>query len=341
MRVNWLLILVLIPVSLSAVPKLDINQFIGDTLIIPLPVDSIPVSTALRLQITDDRPLPGRILGIQQTKKWKYIPLDQYLVLNQSLDMTLTKYLLRDAVDFHGNLYLKNLTLWYDGKPAFHKGRKLNCYTILEDSTGQVVGDWMWEETLKPKKKQKDEEVIATLMDRWLTKQVSAISKRDFHSQIYPYLYRRQLLNWWDLILIPDGLIINAHLTLDFPPDQQKTWIRGSPGIYYRRSKNHESIAIGGMDQLWYARINAHFIRRLDTALRFGFNNFESSKYKHLDFWNIFMLNFGTSLTFEYRSVYLKGFYGGVGLYAGINLLPTVIKLVDPGILITAGVVIP
>jgi len=341
MRINWLLILAIIPVSLSAAPKLDINQFIGDTLIIPLPVDSIPVSSALRLQITDDRPLSDRILGIQQTKKWKYIPIDQYLLLNQSLDKTMTKYLQRDSIDFNGNLYLKNLTLWYDSKPAFHKGRKLNCYTILEDSTGRVVSDWMWEEILKPKKKQKDEEIIAALMDRWLRKQVNAISECSFHPQIYPYLYRRQLLNWWDLIMIADGLIINAHLTLDFPPDQQKSWIRGSPGIYYRHSKNHESIAIGGMDQLWYARINEHFVWRLDTALRFGFNNFESSKYEHLDFWNIFMLNYGTSLTVEYRPVYLKGLFGGIGLYAGINLLPTVIKLVEPGILVTAGVVLP
>jgi hypothetical protein len=341
MRINWLLVLTIISVGLAAAPKLDINQFIGDTLIIPTPVDSIAASSDLQLQITDDRSQPGKIIGIQQIRKWKYIPIDQYLLLNQSLGTTLTKYLRRDAVDFCGNLYLKNLTLWYDGKPALHKGRKLNCYTILEDSTGKVIGDWMWEETLKPKKKQKDEEAIATLVDRWLAKQVDAISECSYHPQIYPYLYRRQLLTWGDLILIPDGLIINAHLTLDFPPDQQKSWIRGSPGIYYRRSKNHESIAIGGMDQLWYTRINAHFIRRIDTALRFGFNNFESSKYQHLDFWNIFMLNYGTSLTFEYRSVYLKGLFGGIGVYAEINLLPTVIKIVDPGILITAGVGLP
>lgn len=327
--------------KLVAALKFDINEFIADSLIVSLPVDSLHRHQKLQLKISDDRDLPGRIIGIRTSKKWHYIPVDQYILLQSDLAAVLQTYFQRDSVDFSGTLYIKNLHHWNDDKPLFNKGRKLNAYTVLEDSSGTLLGDWIWEYTLKPKKKQKTEIVIGALMDRWLTEQVTAIQSQNFHRNIYPYLFRRQLMNWWDFVILKDGFIVNAHLTLDFPADQQASWVRGASGIFYRKARYHQSIAIGGKDQHWYARMNKHFIRRLNITGRFGFNNFDSAKYDYLDFWNVFLVNFSVNAAIEYRPVYLKGLFFGIGLHGSVNLLPEVIDRFEPGLLLTTGIIIP
>jgi len=334
-------LLLMLPGRLQAFPKFDINEFIADIVTVSLPVDSFKVDRQLKFKIIDDRSIPGPILGIQTSKKWKYIPVDQYIVIQNELGSTLGHYFLRDSVDMNGSLYIKNLYHWYDGSPALSKGRKLNAYTVLEDSSGNIVSDWIWEFTLKPAKKEKSEFVIGKLMDLWLTEQVKSVQNTDFHQNIYPYLYRRQFMNWWDLIILRDGYILNGHLTLDFPADQQESWVRGSPGIFYRKGRHHQSIAFGGKDQQWYTRLNQNLVRRINVSYRFGFNNFDPDKYEHLDVWNVLLVNFSANASIEYRPIYLKGLFLGLGLHASINVLPEVIDRVEPGILFTVGIILP
>ncbi len=325
----------------TAGQEVNLSRFVSDTLKIQLSVDSLTYKREAGLTIIDSRDLPGDLIGIQQVKRWRYIPVDQYIVLHEPLINTLKKYYLKDSCDFKGTLDIKNLTLWKDKKPVFSKGRKLNCYTILIDSSGNAISDWMWEFTVKKKRKQKDADVIAELIDQLMSKQIDAIKQKKFHHKLYPYFYRRQLINWYDLIFLKDGMIIIGHLTLDFPPDQMKKYVRGSPGIYYRKSSFHESIAIGGMDQHWYSRINKNFSKSVSFSYRFGFNNFNSDKFSHLDFWNIFLINIGLSASIEYRPVYHRGIFLGIGLYGSINVLPDVISRFEPGLLFTSGVLLP
>jgi len=321
--------------------KFDVNEFIADTLTITLPIDTLIIDSTTLLKVVDSRPAPGALIGIQNTKKWKYIPVDQYLVLEKDLAQSLIDYSRRQPTDWNGTLYIKSLVHWWDGSPFLDKGRKLNAYTLLADSNGQVVGDWLWEYTLKPAKKQPDSVAIALLMDRWLIEQAEAVRQPNFRRGIYPYLYRRQMMVWTDFILLPDGYIVNAHLTLDFPAAQEKRWIRGSPGIFYRRGRWHQSIAVGGQDQQWYARLNDNLVRRLNVALRIGVNNFDSDKYAHMDFWNLMLVNISANAVIEYRPVYLKGFFAGIGLHTSINILPDVIDRVEPGLLLSGGFILP
>ncbi|MCF6239225.1 MAG: hypothetical protein L3J79_10550, partial [Candidatus Marinimicrobia bacterium] len=138
-----------------------------------------------------------------------------------------------------------------------------------------------------------------------------------------------------------DGYAINAHVTLDFPPDQKSGWQRGSPGLFYRRSNLHESIALGGKDRQWYHRISQNWISKYSGTFRFGFNNFEGSHFQHLDYWNLIYLNVSSQASIEFRPVYHKGLYGGIGVYAGYSFLPDVIPQAEIGFLLSMGVLLP
>lgn len=79
-----------------------ISDFIADTLFIHLPVDSLLLAIDTPYKIVDNRKLPDNILGIQQIKKWKYIPVDQYIAINKPLSDVLQRYMMRDSISFDG-----------------------------------------------------------------------------------------------------------------------------------------------------------------------------------------------------------------------------------------------
>ena len=327
-------------ILLLIVPALgqDLSSFIADTLWIHFPVDSTPSTT---LQIKDFRQLPPNILAIKEVKKWKYIPVDQYVALNQPLTGLLQYYLHKDTVRFDGTLIIDHLNYWNDKAPFFAKGEKLNGYSRLLDSSGNVIRAWQWEFRFKPKKKQTPAERYVQMTETWIQAQETALRQNLLPDRLSPYRYRRQLVSWLDYIILPDGYILNAHLTLDYPSDQQAAFVRGSPGIYYRKSAIHESIAIGGMDQQWYYRLNDRFVARLNATLRFGLNNFNSGKFDHVDFQNILLINLGFSAALEYRPVYYRGVIFGLGLHQSLNIMPEIVQLYEAGLLFTIGVILP
>ena len=319
----------------------DLNTFISDTLNIQVPVDSNAVGKRTALKVVDSRNIDGDILGISQTKKYKYIPVDQYLALNQRLADLFQARFVADSLELTGTLHVSKLILWWDGSPVLDKGLSLNAYTTYHDTSGAPINDWLWEIRLKKEKKEEEAAYLSRFVQELINQQSEALARGAFNSEFYPHLYRRQLMSWSEFIFFKDGYGINVHFTLDFPPDQQSTWKRGSPGLFYRKSDIHESIAIGGKDQQWYRRLSQDWIAKTSTTFRFGFNNFEGGHFDHLEYQNLLYVNVSGQASVEYRPVYHKGVYGGFGFYGGYNILPEVIPRLELGLLMSVGVILP
>lgn len=342
-RVTLLFLLLVLPLHLFSqkwkLPPLEV--FITDTLHLQIIKDSTAKFSESTLDVIDSR-MPGdQILGIRQTMKYKYIPVDQILFMERSMSDLFQYQFSTDSIDLKGSLSISHLILWHDSQAFFRKGLCMNAYTTYHDTSGRPVSDWIWEVRLKRKKKEKDEDFLGRVVQELLTAQSQALLTQNFNNEFYPYLYRRQLKTWSEVIILPDGYAINAHLTLDFPPDQMEKWVRGSPGIFYRRSDVHESIAIGGFDQRWYKRINSSFVTSSSATFRIGFNNFERGGFDHLAYENLLYLNLSTHLSFDYRPIHYRGLYGGFGIYGGYNILPTVIPGFEAGLSAKLGVLLP
>lgn len=318
-----------------------LSAFISDTLNIVVPLDSLTPTQFTFIEVVDARDLDEAIIGIRQTRKWRYIPVDQYLALDQPLAEIFQTQFSRDSLQLAGTLHLSNLILWHDNSAIKQKGLCLSAYTTLHDTLDQPVSDWIWELRVKREKKEADTLYLGRVIEAFAKEQSRVLAEQDFNVEFYPHLFRRQLMTWSEFIFFRDGYGINVHFTLDFPPDQMSKWVRGSPGLYYRRSHVHESIAIGGMDQHWYQRLSNSWITQLSGTYRFGFNNFERGKFKHLAYQNLLFLNLSAQASLEYRPVYHKGLYGGVGIYAGYNILPDVVPHEELGFLIRLGVLLP
>jgi hypothetical protein len=339
-----LYLITLLAVDASSAQKFklpDLDTFVSDTLHIQVPIDSTLNPALSPIQVMDSRPLHGTLLGIGQTKKYKYIPVDQYLSLNQSMAELMQRQFVKDSVAARGTLHLSKLILWWDGAPVLDKGLCLNAYTTYHDTSNQAVSDWLWEIRLKREKKEEEAVYLSRFVQELLRQQSQAIQQADFHPDFYPYLFRRQLMTWSEIIYFKDGYGLNVHFTLDFPPDQESSWKRGSPGLFYRRSAIHESIAIGGKDQKWFWRLSPRFVAETSATFRFGFNNFERGHFDHLAYQNLLYVNVSGQVGINYRPVYHKGVFGGLGLYSGYNILPDVIPQTELGVFVRLGVVLP
>ncbi len=325
--------------KLPEVPTLD--DFIVDTLYVEIPTDSVQSNFQSNLQIEDTRELAANILDIQQTNKYKVIPVDQLIALKRPLPELFKAAFVRDSLAAAGTLYISEIKIWYDNKPAFAKGRRLNAYTILYDEEENLVSDWLWEITVDKVRKEQEADQLGRMVTKWLDQQSRAIKARDFNQHIYPYLYRRQLMVWNDMIIFSDGFAVNAHLTLDFPPGYKKKWVRGTPGVYFRKAAHHESIAIGGVNQQWHLRISTSWLVRLSGTFRFGFNNFDSRHYSQVDYWNIVLINFSSLFSLDYRPVYQRGLIAGIGVFNSYHILPDVVARDEVGLSVTVGIILP
>jgi hypothetical protein len=174
-----------------------------------------------------------------------------------------------------------------------------------------------------------------------MRQQSRALSQGDFNPEFYPHLYRRQFMTWYDLIIFGNGFGLNAHLTLDFPADQEEHWVRGAPGIYYRQGRHHETISIGGPDQHWFWRLNEKLLVKINATYRFGFNNFDRDHYGHLEIWNLFYTGITSHAALEYRPVYHRGLYAGIGLFQSFQVLPEVLPMCELGASLTLGLLLP
>ena len=339
-----LIILVCAVLVTSAYPQdLTLSKFIADTLVINLPADSTLTAAGTSLPVFDSRKTPGPILGIRQIKKYKYLPVDQYLVLPESLSAALGKHLSADIVRPGDTLVIDHISLWYDGSPLFLKGWTLNGRTRLVDGEGATLSDWQWEHRVKKKRKQKAEDAIGRLIGKWMSAQARALNDDRSARGFSPYRYRRQLMFRVDTIILPDGYILDGRLSLDFPADQLDRYVRGAPGmnIYYRKSSYHESIAVGCKEQQWLIRLSPSWLGRLNFTYRVGANSFNPDKFDYVDWWNILLVNIGLTAAVEYRPRYHKGLFAGAGLHQAVNVLPEVVPRYATGLLLTAGVVLP
>ena len=351
--------LVLISVSSAQKWQPKIPNLILDTLVVPLAADSLDISDFP--EVLDTRKKGGNYLATRQKLKiGNYIPVDEKVVLTDSLSLVLAKSLAADSVTLEGRLVIDHLSLWYDSSIPRRNGWVLNGYTREETAKGETIRGWQWEvreekeknkkgnkqkgeakekkdgfKLFSNKEKPSDEELhqekFNKLISRWMTLQSQGLKEMSEDAiMVSTDPYRRQFLIWADMIIYPDGFGVEARLSLDYPMDQYDNYERGIAAFYFRQGPFYQTVAIEKMTKLWYRRFNEKMLFRTTVTGRFGFNGYDQTQFEYLDVINIF--NFGATVSpvLEYRPPYHKGFFFGAGFQAGINLIPALVSLKKP-----------
>ncbi len=337
--------LVLISVCSAQKWQPKIPNLILDTLVVPLVTDSLDISDFP--EVLDTRKEGGNYLTTRQKLKMgKYIPVDERVVLTDSLSLVLGKSLAADSVRVEGRLVIDHLSLWYDSSIPRRDGWVLNGYTREETTGGETVRDWQWEvreekekkdrfKLFSKKEKPSDEEIhqekFNKLISRWMALQAQGLKEMSEDAiTVSTHPYRRQFLIWADMIIYPDGFGVEARLSLDYPMDQYDNYERGIAAFYFRQGPFYQTVAIEKMTKLWYRRFNEKTLFRTTVTGRFGFNGYDQTQFEYLNVINMFNLGTTISPVLEYRPPYHKGLFFGAGFQAGINFIPALVSLNKP-----------
>lgn len=296
------------------------------------------------IQIKDDN--NSNNLGVTQINKYFFIPVDQHIVIDNSIQKCLKHQLRKDSVKFDNLLVVDNLTLWYDSKSFLNKSYVINGHSYIEKENTPVK-EWYWEVRRKKKWHESKKDNLSLLFAKWLAVQSDSLANLKINNNISPIKlirYRRVLKSWSDFILLQDGYIINANLTLDFPKDHFKGSVFGSGGLYYRKSSYMQSFGISTWDQHWLIRFNRLINIRMNANFRVGLNKLNCEKFKNPEVQNLLMVNCGLSAAIQYQPVNNRGIFLGLGPYLNINGLPDIpdkIKTLEPGFLFIIGLRLP
>ena len=156
--------------------RFKIPNLILDTLVVLLAVDSLEFPELPH--IVDRRKEAGNYLTTRQKLKFgNYIPVDERVVLSDSLSVVLARFLAADSVTVEGRLVVDHLSFWYDRSIPRRAGWVLNGYTREEMNVGETVRDWQWEvrEENKKRKKGKERSICGPGI-RW---ELSGLSKQN------------------------------------------------------------------------------------------------------------------------------------------------------------------
>jgi len=322
-------------------PFFKVPDLVSETILVKFEIDTLAIPLARSISVFDNRVQPGKIIAVDQVKKLMYIPVDRFFELEEPLADVVQKSYGANPQNPDYMLSIENITIWYDTNIRFQKVMVLNGYTRLLNEANETVKEWQWEFQSSRIKKKNREKWVGDLAGRWIKAQHNSLEADIPAISITPHKYRRKLNLWSDYVYLKDGYILDVRMSLDFPTDQLKSYLRKNPGIYFRKSTEHESIAMSGTNLTWFYRLNSMFQSRIDGTIRIGFNNFERSKFDHVDWHNIFLVNIGTTASIEYQPPFYKGIYGGLGVHYSHNLLPDIIEKSAFGVLLTVGVTLP
>ncbi len=320
--------------------RFEFPELVADTVRVELAADSLcqPYSTSL---VIDRRRETGPFLTIDTRKKLHYIPVDQFYLLNYPLADVVGCYCdSLIAASPAQQLVIENITFW-TARTTFGWENRLEGYSSLRGTDGRILKDWQWQVTVPREKKEAPDLTIGRLTKAWLDGQTTALQSNEPDFWILPRPYRRQLQFVLDLIVTPNGLIGIGHCLLEFPRDEQIVTSYSSPGLYYRRTKQVESVALGGYDFQVHRRKNGNWLWRYGWTGRLGYNSISIDRSETIGWWNLFMLQVATNVGLQYQPRYHQGLYGGIGLYLQINALPELVDLVEPGIMFNLGVLLP
>jgi len=320
--------------------KISFDNILSDTVEVSINIYSDKKTNDSNIKVIDHRTYKDRVLCISETKKF-FIPVDLYVILDKPVSQYLEKYISIYCPDKKGTLYLNDLNIEYENQTFLSKGFLLNAYTLLTDEQGKLISSWTWEIKLKAPQKEKKPEYYSQLLDKFFTNQAKYIAEEKYSPNTYPYLYKRNLYLWTEFLVFPKSFCIIPRMMLYYPEGMNKKFARATRYIYYKKSNIHESIGINGLNYFSYTRIDQNFLRVCNVNINFGINNFNPKKIKHTEYFNILMFNILTGYSFEYNRYHRKGFIAGCGLYLQINILPTEIDKIEPGLSFYIGYKIP
>jgi len=279
--------------------------------------------------IIDERKENPKFLGVYESTKYLYVPVDRYIairkpladeigtlfqddgnVLGRKLRLTITEFNLTTRSQFFSKKYLTHAMIAVS--------------EVDSSGTCQSIGNLIYEEYAAPKGfRSGAKDGYSASIDVWkqhfsadLVK-LSVCPCNDGFCGLQNLYYGSQSLkknlmpslevSWWIDAWLVDGEIIFAR------PESSKRFFRKAFSLRYRNQPKFQSFEFNlSNDQLNF-RLSDLLVTTLKSKLFLGINLWDEDEYKHRGFEDVFVLDYSLGQYILFNPFGKKGLTGGVG----------------------------
>ncbi|HNV82060.1 MAG TPA: hypothetical protein PLO02_09990 [Tenuifilaceae bacterium] len=292
------------------------------------PVNGIKIDT-----IIDERKENPKFLGVYESTKYLYVPVDRYIAIKKPLADEIGALFSHDDGNALGRelkLTIKEFTL--TARSQFFSKKYVTQAMIAvsevdSSRTYQSIGNLIYEEYAAPKGfKSGAKEGYSASIDVWkqhfsadLVKLSVCPGNDGFCGLPNLYLGSQSLkknlmpsleVSWWIDAWLVDGEIIFAR------PESSKRFFRKAFSLRYRNQPKFQSFEFNFSNDQLNFRLSDLLVTTLKSKLFLGINLWDENEYKHRGFEDIFVLDYSLGQYILINPFGKKGLTGGIGAMA-------------------------
>jgi hypothetical protein len=281
--------------------------------------------------IVDARGINSLFIGVHETTKYLYIPVDRYVAISKPLPQELKGIFSIADDDFQVDKY-KLLINEFDvsiRKQFFTKKYiahvNITLFSINKKGDHEKLGYLLYETTSSPKGFMPDAKMgYEVVLDSWKERfvadmvKLSACPQADINCRLPNLINESQSLRKNLLINIETAIWHDAWLTdgeiIFSRPESQSRFYRNAFCIRYRNEEKFQSYESSlANDQLNF-RLSNNFVFTIKSKLFLGINLWSDTEYQDRGFEDVLLLDYSLGQYLLINPYYRKGITGGVGI---------------------------
>jgi hypothetical protein len=314
------------------------------------PVHCINIDT-----VTDDRKTNPAIIGVNEINRYMVIPVDRYVVLENTLSHEIMRMFVSDDKSRGGNVLRLEINEFdvFARKQMFRKKyvtyANISLLSKSKDGNFHHEGNLLYETTASPGGfMAKPKQGYQAVLDRWKDQftedmiQVSSCIQTGSFCQIPNLIDESRSLrdnlivsteiSIWNDSWLADGEIIFSR------PESQRRFFRKAYGLRYRREHKLQSLEYSISNDQFNFRISDNFLLTLKSKLFFGLNLWTSEEFRGHGFEDIFLLDYSLGPGILFNPYYKRGIVFGTGLTGSVTFIYSEGFSVKPYITIQLGI---
>jgi hypothetical protein len=356
LRANILSVCILAFLLFYKIPGYS-QKFISDTLIVSRPKDS--VTSWIRyplIQVKDLREGNAALLWITEKKRFGYIPVDHYVMMEVPLDTLIDELFIRNSKSKNEG-FTVNIRKFAVSKrkgrffPAYSLNAIFDIYKVTADAShaDTIAGILVYDEDVpvrgKPKGAGMKEQQLIGQWEKKFKEDINKIGiyKRQknydlpynffsFETKIKTSLYTSvhyiQGLDFW---------ILEGHILFS-EPEAGTRFFRNGQIVRYRNEKTFESIAFGGNSEHLQYRLNNRWLADINSNFLIGINKWKDMDETEHPIWHVLLLDFSLAQYIRYVPFNSKpSFIFGGGIIEDFYYVPDGNFKFKPGISVQLG----
>lgn len=286
-------------------------------------------------ELTDKRNSNPNFIGVFESNKYLFVPVDKYIALDKSLIDNL-RLMFSENQDYEPlncfNIEVKEFVLstrnqFFTKKYVVHS--ILSVSQLQTDNQNKAIGHLIYEVSVS--KRGKSKIGFEAALESWKEKftydmiKLSVCPRNDslclVPNLVSPsYSIRKQLMVGLESSFWIDTWLLDAELFFS-KPESEKRFFRKAYGFRYRKQDKFQSFESIISNDQYHIRLSKYFTTVTKSKLYLGLNLWNDEEYSSRGFEDVFLLDYSMGQSLIFNPYYKRGITASLGIMGSLTYI--------------------